>query len=395
MLSAGLLAARVLRRGAALQSAILRTTLAVVLFCPLVSWAVGAIGLERLVFDLPLTVTPIENSLGTAGRAVGPQSTMSDRVLPGPVGVYESPVAIASHEPAVEFADTSEKVSAMPASYTLSIPARPAPTRAEWVRINVVLTLAWALGSLILLARLVLSHFRVARRRRRAVVADVEITETCRAAAEALGMHPPAVLVSADVVSPCLTGLLRPAGLLPPDVTDADRSALRQVFLHELAHFARRDCAWNLLSRVVTAALFFQPLLWHLTRRIARTSDDVCDDHAVQHIPDRRAYAHQLVELVERTLYGAPEITAGVGMISCKYALSSRVARILDQSRTLSLRAGAKGVVTVGLLGLGAALLSSLVGFGVNAAASVQGAGRSQPGATVSLDGIELGDETA
>src|SRR5579883_3377019 len=57
LLAAGLLAGRLLRRrGPAIQSAWYRTTLAAVLFCPIASMAMAAMGFSGLVLHWPSTI---------------------------------------------------------------------------------------------------------------------------------------------------------------------------------------------------------------------------------------------------------------------------------------------------------------------------------------------------
>ena len=79
-----------------------------------------------------------------------------------------------------------------------------------------------------------------------------------------LNVGSPTVWRSPFLFSPCLDGLRRPAILLPEDVGNN----LRETFIHELAHLARRDGLWNLLRRWAIAGCWFQPLLWVLSRRL-------------------------------------------------------------------------------------------------------------------------------
>ena len=96
-----------------------------------------------------------------------------------------------------------------------------------------------------------------------AVAADPDAVVLCQQIAERMRVSAPEVLRSPFLFSPCLDGLRRPVILLPDDVGDN----LRETFVHELAHLARRDGVWNLLRRLATAAFWVQPLLWVLSRR--------------------------------------------------------------------------------------------------------------------------------
>ena len=156
----------------------------------------------------------------------------------------------------------------------------------------------------------------------------------------------PSVWRSPFLFSPCLDGLRRPAILLPDDVG----KNLRETFVHELAHLARRDGLWNLVRRLATAGLWLQPLVWLLSRRLEVAAEEVCDDYVVHFGAERARYAGHLLELAGRAL--PPVAPASVGMISLRSMLARRIVRILDTSRSLSTRAGTRAVfamLTVGL----------------------------------------------
>ena len=168
----------------------------------------------------------------------------------------------------------------------------------------------------------------------------------------------PSVWRSPFLFSPCLDGLRRPAILLPDDVTDN----LRDTFVHELAHLARRDGLWNLLRRLATAAFWVQPLLWVLSRRLEAAAEEVCDDYVVQFGTDRARYAGHLLELAGRAL--PPAAPAVVGMVSLRSLLARRVVRILDTSRSLSTRLGRRACFAMLAAGLAGTVFAGLLGVG-------------------------------
>ena len=87
------------------------------------------------------------------------------------------------------------------------------------------------------------------RLRASAVRAEATAQALCDDIAQELRVTSPGVWRSPFLFSPCLDGLRRPAILLPDDVGEN----LRETFIHELAHLARRDGLWNLLRRWTTA----------------------------------------------------------------------------------------------------------------------------------------------
>src|ERR1019366_3382728 len=85
------------------------------------------------------------------------------------------------------------------------------------------------------------------------------------------------------------------------------------------------------------AVFWFQPLMWMLSRQLAQSADDACDDVVVAYGSDRADYARALVDTVERCQ--TPWMAAGcaVGMTVFKSAVAKRVVRIMDNSRKISI----------------------------------------------------------
>jgi hypothetical protein len=69
--------------------------------------------------------------------------------------------------------------------------------------------------------------------------------------------------------SPVAFGLVRPAIGLPAGFGERFSSAEQQTILaHELAHLAARDPLWHGLAEIVTALLWWHPLVWWARRRV-------------------------------------------------------------------------------------------------------------------------------
>ena len=133
----------------------------------------------------------------------------------------------------------------------------------------------WAAGTALLLLWLAACQWHLSRLRRQARPLT---TGPAADTLAALTPRPPALLTHPCVRSPFLAGIRRPAIFLPTTYeADFDPTALRAILAHELAHLERRDNAWILAARLLSALLWPQPLLWVLCRRLDQTSEEACD----------------------------------------------------------------------------------------------------------------------
>lgn len=365
LLAIGLILGRASRRwGPAVQSAVYRTTIVAVLLCPIVSFAMAAMGFGGLVLRLPELAATEATPPTVAERAASIPPAPVPPNMPAPADRTDELPA-----PAGPRILAASRPGAAAISMTLEVerpaPTPPAATSAMGLVARLILALAglWVLVAAALVIRLAVGQSRMARLRLGAVPADLEAESLCRTLANQMRLDPPSVLRSPFLSSPCLDGLRRPAILLPEEA----EANLRETFIHELAHLSRRDGLWNLLRRVASALFWFQPLLWVLSRRIEESAEEVCDDFVVAFGSDRTQYAGHLLELAGRTL--PPLAPAGVGMISLPSMLGRRIRRILDSSRQLSTRAGRRAIAATLIAGLAGTILAGLVGVGTAARA--------------------------
>jgi len=135
-------------------------------------------------------------------------------------------------------------------------------------------------------------------------------------------------------------------------LTELGPDELRAVLAHELGHVVRGDSRWRVVSAVIAAALFLQPLNRLARRRLHEVAEYLCDDWAAARTDGGLALARCLAE-VATWIKPAPELALVSGMASRPSQLVARVERLLA-GRPVESRHGrvAAGVVAVAALGL-------------------------------------------
>src|SRR5262245_20606395 len=96
---------------------------------------------------------------------------------------------------------------------------------------------------------------------------------------------------------PVVFGLGRPVLIVPEAASDWSIDRLRSVFLHELAHVARRDVLGQLLANLVTSIYWFHPLVWMLARDARRECERACDDVVLGNGVRATDYANDLLAI--------------------------------------------------------------------------------------------------
>ncbi|MEO8051539.1 MAG: M56 family metallopeptidase [Acidobacteriota bacterium] len=144
----------------------------------------------------------------------------------------------------------------------------------------------------------------------------------------------PGVLMSGSIVTPITWGAHHPVILLPTYALDCKASTYQAMIRHERAHIERQDWLWQILAQCVTAAFWFHPLAWLASARLRSEAEHAADDRVLADGREPSSYARQLLDIVRRVNRTAPQ--AAIAMIRRPGALESRIAAILDSSRTRS-----------------------------------------------------------
>jgi beta-lactamase regulating signal transducer with metallopeptidase domain len=138
------------------------------------------------------------------------------------------------------------------------------------------------------------------------------------------------VLTSASAAGPLTCGLLRPAIVVPLELTRWPRDSVRRALVHELEHIRRRDWLTSMVARLVCTFYWFQPLVWVARRRLVLEAERACDD-AVIAGGDALGYAALLVTVAEAA--ATTTTRQHVVAMARRGDLARRVDAILDSTQ--------------------------------------------------------------
>jgi beta-lactamase regulating signal transducer with metallopeptidase domain/uncharacterized membrane protein len=228
----------------------------------------------------------------------GPADGAMERARPAVPEDVASPSATA-YQPAVRPPD-SRPASATPA-------AIPASAAASWSWLD-ALTLVWALGSCVLILRLLASRWMLGKTERQGTVigSSGQPSPIHRRFANALEAacsqfrigRPVTLLIHPDRTIPLVWGILRYRLMLPAAAGHWGDEQLRSVLLHELAHIKRRDTMARLLAQIACALHWFNPLVWLAAWRLGVECERACDDLVLANGVRPSAYAGHLLDVV-------------------------------------------------------------------------------------------------
>ena len=203
-------------------------------------------------------------------------------------------------------------------------PPLPEASAPAWMTPGAILGGLWLLGAALISGRLALGLRTLTRWTRKAEPV------TCSAWLAPIEDLPPADrpnLVCTDRVAGPLSWGVAPGAILIDPATLAERHTAPAIMAHELAHLRRHDWIFLLISRVVVAIFWFNPLVWRLHAVLRERSEEAADAAALGFV-DRALYARTLVRLAA---HPAPLLApvASLPMAADSRTLKSRIANIM------------------------------------------------------------------
>lgn len=176
-----------------------------------------------------------------------------------------------------------------------------APLRRQWkIPWEKLVAGVWLLGICVRLGINLCAYFRY----RRKVLANAEpFAAGERILAElAQGRRRPNVLVSCEVRSPMVMGLLRPAIILPPSKYTEDD--VKNMLRHEYCHYRRGDIPLKWLSMAAFSLHWFNPLVIAIDHALDEYCELSCDEAATQGMNQaaRRSYIRTILSVMENTV---------------------------------------------------------------------------------------------
>lgn len=100
--------------------------------------------------------------------------------------------------------------------------------------------------------------------------------------------------------SPCITGTINPSIYLPVGIYNkVNHGQLQHIFLHELAHYKRKDLLYSFFAKLAVGIHWFNPLIWLAVKQMRLDREIACDAYVMETLGENetRPYGLTLINL--------------------------------------------------------------------------------------------------
>ena len=224
-----------------------------------------------------------------------------------------------------------------------------------------VMLTVWAVGTILLILRLLagLQWMNRLRRTSKSLTFSHEGQVLSQLATE-FGITKVAIARSSMINSPLVAGFINSTIYLPAKPLLGDEE-LEAAICHELAHVRGKDPLWALLTQLICALIWPNPLVWVAKNQMSFAAEERCDLSVLQNGGKAAIYADCLVQIAERTGMKQSNSSLSVGMFSSKKHLKKRIQLLFDSNRLmqtpLELTGHAKLACSAGVIAMASCLV--------------------------------------
>lgn len=168
-----------------------------------------------------------------------------------------------------------------PSTSGVSDPAAVPPVTALWPAQTLVVFWIWAFGASALMLAVVIHYLRTQRTLAHAEEVDEGPARVLleEAALRLRVATPPDLLVTDQLTSPFVIGVLKPRIVIPRSLSQNENTdVLRAVLTHELIHCRRHDVLIGWLQTLVQSVYWFHPFVWWANQKLRHERECACDE---------------------------------------------------------------------------------------------------------------------
>ncbi|MCY6959770.1 M56 family metallopeptidase [Clostridium brassicae] len=134
------------------------------------------------------------------------------------------------------------------------------------------------------------------------------------------------------ISSPAILGLKNPIILIPKGLlSKVTKKDLRNILLHELCHYKRKDIIILYLAKIICVLYWFNPLIWYTMGKLKKTLELSCDEMVLSYInaEEKLSYGYTIINLLSYSKNNL-KVSLPLNMVENKKEIAKRISFIRD-----------------------------------------------------------------
>ena len=167
--------------------------------------------------------------------------------------------------------------------------------------IGKVLMYTWLIGIIILSIIYIINSIIIKKQIRKKEIRNERIYKILTEAKEKIGINTKIKIIEQENKKvPCIYGYIHPKILLTKEIEQKDDKTILYIFMHELAHYKRKDPIINKILILITIIHWFNAILWFCFKQIRQDMELKADELVISKLrkEQTKEYAKSLVSLL-------------------------------------------------------------------------------------------------
>lgn len=167
--------------------------------------------------------------------------------------------------------------------------------------INIVIPYIWLLGTIIFILTFLSGIGKINKRISRNVYRDERLELILNDCKNQLNIKKKVKIILQKYKKvPSIFGIFNPAILITEKTLQEDNETIKYIFLHELAHYKRKDIVFNFILLCVLSIHWFNPVVWFLFNKIRQDIEIGADELASKKLNknEKKEYGMVLINLL-------------------------------------------------------------------------------------------------
>ncbi len=197
------------------------------------------------------------------------------------------------------------------------------------VIMNMIITFAWIIISILLMIRLAVSYIYSIILRRSSLPVKCKTALTLSGNTEKDDLTRYDIRSSKIITVPVTLGFFNPQIIIPENLLKSLKNKeLHNIILHEAGHLKRFDIWTNLLQRMIEAVMFFNPAVFFINKKLDLEREIACDELVIKHKKNSKQYAQCLLDLSDKVDFQNNYVLS-IGAIRSSGHLKKRIIEIM------------------------------------------------------------------
>ena len=171
----------------------------------------------------------------------------------------------------------------------------------NYIIINVVIPTIWIIGTLTFVFMFIRGVVQISKKSKKITFTEERIDNILEICKEQLNINKKISVVLQFKGKTSIFGVFNPVILLSENILQENNDTIKYIFLHELAHYKRKDLIFNYILLLILSIHWFNPIVWFIFMRVREDIELGADELAIEKLnkQEKKEYGLVLINLLQ------------------------------------------------------------------------------------------------